>query len=69
MVKRQTLEKIEDEGMCWNGELTSARGGDRRFGTVWRGEGVWYEYESEDSELMSDGLSDEELMNVVEWRE
>ena len=61
-VNRQILEKIEDDGRCYNVGLTNGK-----MGTVWVdvSRKQFYELESENEDLLSDDLSDEEIDNIM----
>ena len=58
---RETLRGIEDEGGCYNGELSG-----NRDGTYWidKVNDVYYEYETDDLGLLVDDLTDEDLLEV-----
>lgn len=60
-VTRQILEKLEDDGRCYFGALTTGK-----IGTVWAdmSRRQFYELESENEDLLSDDLSDEEIDNI-----
>ena len=59
---RETLRGIEDEGGCYNGELTHGA-----YGTYWidKVNAICYEYVTDDLGLLVDDLTDEDLKNVV----
>jgi len=61
-VNRQILEKIEDDGRCYNVKLANGK-----MGTVWVdiSRKQFYELESENEDLLSDDLSDEEIENIM----
>lgn len=61
-VNRQILEKIEDDGLCYNVELANGK-----MGTVWAdmSRKQFYEIESDNEDLLSDDLSDEEIDNIT----
>ena len=62
---RETLRRLESEGMCYNDPTWHGRGG-----TVWVDEvtgvsDIFYEYETDDLDLLVDDLTDEELKNII----
>ena len=59
---RETLRGIEDEGGCYNGELTHGA-----YGTYWidKVNAICYEYVTDDLGLLVDDLTDEDLENVI----
>jgi len=58
---RDTLREIEGAGACYNGEIS-----DDGLGTYWVDEvnGITYEYETEDPDLLVDDLTDDDLLEV-----
>lgn len=60
-VTRQILEKLEDDGRRYFGALTTGK-----IGTVWvdLSRKWFYELESDNEDLLSDDLSDEEIDNI-----
>ena len=59
---RETLKRIEDAGTCYNAKLDN--GAD---GTLWVDEvyDIYFEYETDDEDLLVDDLTDEDLKNVI----
>lgn len=62
---RETLRRLESEGMCYNDQLRSGGDGTIWVDTVTGVSNIIYEYETDDLDLLVDDLTDEELRNVV----
>jgi len=58
---RETLKRIQSDGLCYNGRL-----GNGADGTIWvdKANGVYYEYETDDIDLLVDDMTDEDLLQV-----
>ena len=59
---RETLKRLQSDGVCYNGRL-----GNGADGTVWvdKANGVYYEYETDDIDLLVDDMTDEDLKDVI----
>ena len=59
---RQTLKRLQSDGVCYNGRL-----GNGMDGIIWvdKANGVYYEYATDDMDLLVDDLTDEDLENVM----
>lgn len=63
---RETLKRlqsdVQSDGLCYNGRL-----GTGADGTIWadKANGVYYEYETQDLDLLVDDMTDEDLKDVV----
>lgn len=58
----ETLKRLQSDGVCYNGRL-----GNGADGTIWvdKANGVWYEYETDDIDLLVDDLTDEDLESIM----
>ena len=65
MTTREKLEKCEDKGNCYNGELLLGLG---IHGTYWIDYETdkIYEYETDDLDLLSADLTDEQISRIEE---
>jgi len=59
---RETLKRLQSDGVCYSGRL-----GNGSDGTIWvdKANGVYYEYETDDIDLLVDDMTDEDLKDVV----
>lgn len=58
---RETLKRLQSDGVCYNGRLD-----DGADGTIWVdcATGVYYEYETDDIDLLVDDMTDDDLLEV-----
>ena len=59
---RKTLKRLQRDGVCYNGRL-----GNGMDGIIWvdKANGVYYEYETDDEDLLVDDLTDKDLRDVI----
>lgn len=59
---RETLRKIEDSGTCYHGEISHDC-----YGTLWvdHERDIYYEYETDNPDVLADDLTDEDLRDVI----
>lgn len=59
---RETLKRLEDEGMCYTDEIYPGK-----YGTFWDDDvnGIFYGLATDDLYVYVDDLTDEELNNII----